>query len=193
MKFKNRIFALSKRRGISSSGRAFGSQSKGSGFESHILHKTAEYRQLKVTRNLFVWLFFQATTGRFLLYSPKILVIWSLAGKFANLLFWHFCTPSHAAVGQPPFTARAAQDVGSPPRGTLYPPPSKRIAWQIEAGGGVKNAGCLPTISRWHDKDLRSANSRWEHSKKHTQKNTQLNSLSFCTCHPITFHCVIFE
>ena len=36
----NRLFITAKqaKRGISSSGRAFGSQSKGSGFESHMLH-----------------------------------------------------------------------------------------------------------------------------------------------------------
>ena len=36
----NKLFITAKqaKRGISSSGRAFGSQSKGSGFESHMLH-----------------------------------------------------------------------------------------------------------------------------------------------------------
>ncbi|MCQ2271074.1 MAG: hypothetical protein MJZ52_07620, partial [Bacteroidales bacterium] len=49
-------------------------------------------------------------------------------GNYHHLLNLHTFAPSHAAVGHHPFTARAAPDVGSPLRGTLYPPPSKRLA-----------------------------------------------------------------
>ncbi len=52
----NKLFITAKqaKRGISSSGRAFGSQSKGSGFESHMLHfyrKIASNRILISPRN----------------------------------------------------------------------------------------------------------------------------------------------
>lgn len=52
----NRLFITAEqaKRGISSSGRAFGSQSKGSGFESHMLHfyrKIASNRILIYPRN----------------------------------------------------------------------------------------------------------------------------------------------
>ena len=52
----------------------------------------------------------------------------TMDGNYHHLLNFHTFAPPHAAVGQPPFTARAAPDVGNSPRGTLYPPPSKRIA-----------------------------------------------------------------
>ncbi|MCQ2270585.1 MAG: hypothetical protein MJZ52_05105, partial [Bacteroidales bacterium] len=49
-------------------------------------------------------------------------------GNYHHLLNLHTLLPSHAAVGHHAFTARAAPDIGNPARGTLYPPPSKRLA-----------------------------------------------------------------